>query len=87
MSGMTSLWELEEEVRRKLKNGVDFGGRFLAVAGLDAANCVKWVKLQGSLLEVIYILPCYRLTVHAAVGSGVEIMSAALDGTCGGAHD
>ncbi len=82
---MPNLWELEEEVRRRLRNGVDFGGRLLAVAGLDDA--VKWVKLQGSLLEVIYLFHCYRLTVHAAVGSGVEIVSATLDGTCGGAHD
>ena len=76
---MFNIWELEEEVRHKLQHGVDFGGRALAVAGLDDA--VRWVKLEGNLLEVIYIKGSARLTIHAAVGGGrVEIMSATLDG-------
>jgi hypothetical protein len=84
---MSNIWELEAEVRRMLQSGVDFGGSILAVAGLDDA--VRWAKLQGGMLEVIYIKGSARVTVHAAVGGGrAAVMSAALDGMpCGGPHD
>ncbi len=84
-----SIWELEEEVRRMLQSGVDFGdGRVLAVSGLDG-DVIKWVKLMGDSprrLMVVYVKDTARVTVYARVhdDGAVEITTVSLDKMCGG---
>jgi hypothetical protein len=76
-----SILELEEEVRRQLRE-VRSGSRALAVSGLDDA--VKWVELKRATddikLTVIYIKGI-KITVHAQVdeSGNVTITSASLD--------
>ena len=86
-----SIWELEEEVRRQLLSGVDFGGRVLSVAGLEAGgDLIKWAKLEGEnnkMLTVVYVKGMAIVTVHALVryDESVEITSVSLGKmTCGG---
>ncbi len=74
---MPNLWELEEEVRRRLRNGVDFGGRVAAV--VFESPDVKWVKLHGNQLEVIYIKGFVKVTVRASLNNDVVITSVTLD--------
>ncbi len=83
-----SIWELEEEVRRLLASGVDFGeGRVLGVSGLD--DVLKWVKLEGDThrrLMVVYVKGTARVTVYARIhdDGSVEITTVSLDKMCGG---
>jgi hypothetical protein len=84
-----SIWELEAEVRRQLREGVDFGGRVAGVAGLEGGDVIKWVKLEGDVhkrLLVVYIKGTARVTVTALVRDDgvVEITSVSLDKMCGG---
>jgi hypothetical protein len=84
-----SLWELEAEVLKQLREGVDFGGRMAGVAGLTGDDVIKWVKLEESnprRLLAVYIKDAARLTVYAAVHDDdrVEIISLSLDSMCGG---
>jgi hypothetical protein len=83
-----SLWELEAEVLRQLREGVDFGGRMAGVAGLTGDDVIKWVKLEGGeyrRLLVVYVKGTARITVTALVrrDDTVEITSVSLDMMCG----
>jgi hypothetical protein len=79
-----SIWELEEEVRRQLRSGVDLGGR--VVGASVGTDMFTWVKLERDRLVVAYLKDTYMLTVTAAVRDGgerVEILSLSLDRLCG----
>jgi hypothetical protein len=87
-----SLWELEEKVRNRLVEGVDFGNgrRLAATVGL---NWFVWIKLDENVkpkrLTVMYIKGAVRVTVEALVSDDdkVEITSVSLSSMCVGRGD
>jgi len=85
---MPTIWELEAEVRRMLRSGVDFERSVLGVVGLDGDDVVKWVKLEGEApkrLLVIYVKDAARITVTALVREDgtLDVTSVSLDKMCG----
>jgi len=86
---MPTIWELEAEVRRMLRSGVNFERAILGVTGLDGDDVIKWVKLEGGApkrLLVIYVKDAARITVTALVREDgqIDITSVSLDKMCGG---
>jgi hypothetical protein len=76
-----SIWELEEEVRRQLRRGVELEGHKVAIS--VGTDMFTWVDLKEDRLMVVYIKDTYRVTVHASVrGDSVEILSVSLDTMC-----
>jgi hypothetical protein len=73
-----TIWELEEEVRRQLRD-VSSGSHAVAVGGLDDAVA----ELKRGQLTVIYIKGMAKAAVRVD-DKDMEITSASLDHICWG---
>ncbi len=78
------LWFINERIRERLREGVDFGnGRRLAIA---VEPDVTWIKAdKNGHVTAIYIKGSFGITIHARLqNDDVEILSASLDCLCPG---